>query len=280
MKELLGKVALVTGAASGIGRATALALARDGARLIVCDVDGQGLDEAAAELGTQGACLLAQRVDVSRRDEMAAFAARVHDTLPGVDVLVNSAGVYLVGGLLDLSLDDWDWALSVNLWGVIHACHYFVPPMAGRGAGGHVVNLASMYGFWPSPGVAGYLTSKFGVFGFSESLREDLRGAGIGVSTVCPGVINTGIIRNMRIRSAAGEAQGLRHELEQAYARRNYGPEKVADAVVQAIRRNRKLVLVSPEAQLMYRLERWCPRLSRLIARAAAKRLFRVRRNG
>jgi len=280
MKELIGKVALVTGAASGIGRATALALARDGARLIVCDVDEQGLEDAAAGVGTLGACLLAQRVDVSRRDDMAAFAAQVHDTVPSVDVLVNSAGVYLVGGFLDLSLEDWDWALSVNLWGVIHACHYFVPRMAARGAGGHVVNLASMYGFWPSPGVAGYLTSKFGVFGFSESLREDLRGSGIGVSTVCPGVINTGIVRNMRIRNAAGEAEGLRHELEQAYARRNYGPEKVADAVVQAIRRNRKVVLVSPEAQVMYRLERWCPPLSRLIARAAANRLFRVRRNG
>ena len=211
---------------------------------------------------------------------MEAFAAKVHEAVPSVDVVVNSAGVYLVGGLLDLSIEDWQWALSVNLWGVIHACHCFVPPMAKRRAGGHVVNLASMYGFWPSPNVAGYLTSKFAVFGFSEALREDLRGARIGVSTVCPGVINTGIIRNMRICSSGGESDRLRHELEQAYTRRNYGPDKVAHAVIQAIRRNRKVVLVSPEAHIMYRMERWCPTLSRLIARAAAKRMFGARQSG
>lgn len=280
MRALSGKVALVTGAASGIGRATALALAREGCRVIVCDVDAEGIEGTGAELEKLGGRLLVQRVDVSRREEMVAFAVRVHESVPSVDVLVNSAGVYLVGGLLDLSLDDWEWVLSVNLWGVIHACHCFIPPMAKCGTGGHVVNLVSMYGFWPSPHVAGYLTSKFAVFGFSEALREDLRGTGIGVSTVCPGVIRTGIIHNMRIRNAAGHEEGLRQQLEQAYERRNYGPEKVARAIVKAIRTNRKVVLVSPEAQVMYRLERWCPPLSRLIARAAARRMFRVRRNG
>jgi len=274
MRALTGKVALVTGAASGIGQATAVALAREGARLILCDLDEQRLDETAAEIDKVGSCLLSQPVDVSRAEAVAAFAAQVHENVPSVDVLVNSAGVYIVGGLLDLSLEDWEWVLSVNLRGTIQTCHCFVPPMAQRGAGGHVVNLASMYGFWPSPNVAGYLTSKFAVFGFSEALREDLRGARIGVSTVCPGAINTGIVRNMRIRKAGGDTERLRAELDQAYNRRNYGPDKVAHAVIRAIRRNRKVVMVSPEARIMYRMERWFPALSRLIARASAKRLF------
>jgi len=139
-----------------------------------------------------------------RRGAVAHFAREVCERRRAPDILVNSAGVYISGTILDLTPDDWTWALSVNLFGVIHACHYFLPPMIARGGGGNIVNLVSMYGYWPSPGVAGYLTSKFGVFGFSEALREDLRAHNISVSTVCPGMINTGIVRNMRIRNAPG----------------------------------------------------------------------------
>lgn len=184
------------------------------------------------------------------------------------------AGVYVSGAIGELGLEDWDWVVSVNLFGVIHACHYFLPSMVARGTGGNVVNLVSMYGYWVSPGVAGYLTSKFGVFGFSEALREDLRTHGIAVATACPGMINTGIVRNMRIRNAHGRETAVMTALQQTYARRNYGPERVARAIVRAIKHDRKLVLVSPEARLMYHLERWCPPLSRFIARRAAARMF------
>jgi NAD(P)-dependent dehydrogenase (short-subunit alcohol dehydrogenase family) len=273
MKHVEGKVALVTGAASGIGRATAVELARQRARLVLVDVDENGLASARAEVEAHTECLLVRPTDVSDRRQMAALASDVHDAVPALDVLVNSAGVYLTGGLLDLSLDDWDWVLSVNLWGTIHACHYFVPRMADRRRGGHVVNVASMYGYWPSPAVAGYLTSKFGVFGFSEALREDLRDCGVGVSTVCPGVVRTGLIRRMRIRNGRDEEE-LRQHLDRAYRRRNYTPEKVARAIVEAVKRRRKMVLVTPESKIMYRIERLLPPLSRLIARVAANRLF------
>ena len=273
MRVIEGKTALVTGAASGIGRATALALAREGAQLVLADINADALSETAREVGGLSRCVMAERVDVSNREAMASFAGQVHAAVPAIDVLVNNAGVYLTGGLLDLSLEDWDWCLSTNLWGVIHGAHFFVPGMVKRGAGGHVVNVCSMYGYWPSPGVIGYLTAKFGVFGFSEALREDLRKHGIGVSTVCPGVVRTNLLKTMRLRNE-GEAPAIQERLEETYRHRDYGPEHVARAIVKAIRRNRKIVMVSPEARIMYQIERFCPPLSRLIARNAAKRMF------
>ena len=273
MKNLEGKVALVTGAGSGIGRATALALAREGAKVVLCDVNEEGLRGVAAEMGP-ASCLMTQRVDVSKRDEMRALADAVHSRAPALDILINNAGVYLTGGILDLSLDDWDWVLGIDLWGVIHGAHFFVPKMAARKAGGHVVNVSSMFGYWIGPNVIGYLTAKFGVFGFSEALREDLRGTGIGVSTVCPGVIKTNLVQSTRFRNS-DDAEAARSHLEATYQRRNYGPENVAAAIVGAIRRNRRIVLVSPEAKIMYHLHRLCPPLSRMIARVAARRMFR-----
>ena len=205
---------------------------------------------------------------------MEAFAKEVHGEVGAVDILVNNAGVYLTGGFLDLSLKDWDWVLSVNLWGIIHGCHYFVPPMVERGVEGHVVNVASMFGYWPSPDVIGYLTAKFGVFGFSEALREDLRRHGIGVSTICPGIVNTGLLRRMRMRHAGADEAAARSMLEAVYERRDYKPERVAAAILRAIRRNRARVMVAPESWLMYRVERFWPALSRFVARRAAGRMF------
>lgn len=274
MKIAESSVALVTGAASGIGRATALALARRGARLVLCDVNVEELHRTAAMVGEISTCLLARRVDISNSEEVGTFANEVHSLAPSVDVLVNNAGVYVVGGILDLSLEDWDWVLGVNLRGAIHCSHYFVRRMAERGLGGHVVNVSSMYGFWPAADVIGYQTSKFGVFGFSEALREDLRGTGIGVSTVCPGVVNTNLVQSTRLRNT-DNAEALRAHLQQIYDRRNYGPEKVAEAIVRGVERNRRLVLVSPEARLMYHVNRLCPPLSRMIARASTRRMFR-----
>ena len=277
MKDLHGKTVLVTGAASGIGRATALALARQGARLILCDKNEPDLRSAEAEVNDASRCLLASAVDVSDRQAVQEFARRVHEAAPAVDVLVNSAGVYLSGTALDLSLDDWEWSLGCNLWGLIYMTHFFVPRMVEHGAEGHIVNLVSMYGYWVSPNVIGYLTPKFATFGFSEALREDLRRHKIGVSTVCPGIIRTGIVKNMRIRNAPGKEDLVRSSLEQAYNRRDYGPERVASAIVRAIRKNKGLVLVSPEAWLMYYIDRFCPIISRVVARRAADRLFHPR---
>ena len=272
MKDIRGKTALVTGAGSGIGQATALALADAGAKLILCDINAKGLETTVAAMH-DGDCLLQRNVDVSNRTAMSAFADEVHNIVPAVDILINNAGVYVTGGVLDLSLEDWDWVLSVDLWGVIHGLHYFVPPMVQRGIPGHIVNVSSMCGFWIAPEVTGYLTAKFGVFGLSEALREDLRGTGIGVTTACPGMINTNLIQTTRFRHAEDEEK-RREQLKEAYQRRNYGPEKVAKGILKAIRKNQQIALISPESKIMYYMERYCPPLSHYIARRAFKRLF------
>jgi NAD(P)-dependent dehydrogenase (short-subunit alcohol dehydrogenase family) len=267
--DLRGKTALVTGAASGIGRATVEALAHDGARIIACDVNEAGLDEVKQSLGA--ACLFARRVDVSKKDEMRAFAGEVHAKVPAVDVLVNNAGVGLSGGILSTSLEDWEWILSINLWGVIHGCHYFVPKMVERNTGGHVVNLSSVLGYFAAPDVLGYATSKFGVLGFSESLRAELAPHKIGVSTICPGIIATGIIAKTRFRGT-GDAEKTRSHVEQMYRKRNYGPDKVAKAILRAVKKDVPVVPVSPEAWALYYLKRFVPTLGGPLGRYMARR--------
>jgi NAD(P)-dependent dehydrogenase (short-subunit alcohol dehydrogenase family) len=187
----------------------------------------------------------------------------------GVDVLVNNAGVGLQGGMLDTSLDDWDWILRINLGGVVHGCHFFVPHMVERKLPAHVVNVSSALGYFAAPGVVGYSTAKFGVFGLSESLRAELEPHGIAVSVICPGIIDTGIIKHTRIASEGGEK--LRDRVQQAYTRRSYGPDKVARAIVRAVKRGTPVVPVSPEAWVLYYLKRVAPglvgRLSHVIQR-------------
>jgi NAD(P)-dependent dehydrogenase (short-subunit alcohol dehydrogenase family) len=266
--KLEGKVALVTGAAGGIGRATALALAARGARLVVCDVDEAGLRELASELGAR--LVLARRTDVSKRDEVRALADEVHACVPALDVLVNNAGVGLAGSFLDTSLEDFEWIVGINLWGVIHGCHFFVPKMVAAGPGRSVVNVSSALGYFAGADVSAYATTKFAVFGLSESLRAELAPAGIHVATICPGIIATGIVGKSRFLGEADE-DGARARVAELYRRRNYGPEKVADAIVDAIRRRREVVPVSPEAWGLWYLKRLFPGSVGAVGRALSR---------
>ena len=269
MRDLKSKVVLVTGAGSGIGRAAALAFAAEGSRLVLCDLDQPRLDAVAAEVRAHGEVLLASKVDVASRAEMEAFADAVHSKVAAVDVLVNNAGVGLSGGLLDTTLDDWEWVLSVNLWGVIHGLHFFVPPMVKRGAGGHVVDVASGLGLVGAPGVIGYVTSKFAVVGLSESLRAELLPHRIGVSTICPGVIRTAIFSSARVRGA--EAQARHPRILELVARIGTEPKAVAQAMIGAVRHDRGVVPVALEAWVSWWVKRFFPwlllPLSRLLPR-------------
>jgi NAD(P)-dependent dehydrogenase (short-subunit alcohol dehydrogenase family) len=266
--KLDGKLALVTGAGSGIGRATTMALAEAGARVVVTDIDEARVDEVARALGAK--CALAKRVDVARRDEMKALAADVHAALGPLDVLVNNAGVGHSGGVLDTPLEDWDWVVGVNLWGVIHGCHFFVPGMVERGAGGHVVNVASLFGLLAAAGVAPYCASKFAVVGLTESLRAELAPHGIGVSAVCPGMIATDIIRRGRFAD-----EGMRSRAADTFAQRGLPPERVARAILGAIRRDTAVVPVGRDAWAGYVGKRLLPgvtaRVSEHVERRARK---------
>ena len=265
MRDFRDKNVVVTGAASGIGKATAELLARRGARLYLCDLDDTKLKEAAAPLGASVA--MARRVDVSKRADVQAFASEVEGAVGAIDVLVNNAGVGLGGNILETSLDDWEWVLGVNLWGVIHGCHFFVPKMAAARRG-HVVNIASGLGLLAAPDVIGYSTSKFAVVGLSESMRGELHPYGIGVSTICPGIIDTNIVQTTRYKR---DADATRERVVSLYKKRAYPADKVASAVLSAIEHDRAVVPVSPEAWAAYWLKRYAPSLAGVVSRVAAK---------
>jgi len=233
MKDKLdGKLALVTGAGSGIGKATALALAAKGARIVAVDIDDARVAEMKKELGTR--CAMGKRVDVSKRDEMRALADDVHR--------------------------------EVNLWGVIHGCHFFVPKMVERGSGGHVANVASAFGLFAGPGVAPYCTTKFAVVGLSESLRAELRPHGIGVSAICPGLINTDIIARGRFAD-----EGMRAGVADTFQKKGRAPEQVASAILHAIAKNVAVVPVGGEAWAAWMGKRFAPGLTEIVGRRVEK---------
>lgn len=269
--DLTDQLVVVTGAGSGIGRATAHACAARGARLAICDIDGARLDAVAAALGPR--CALATRVDVGDRAEMAAFAARVHELQPAVDVLVNNAGVGYQGGLLRASLDDWDHVLRINLMGVIHGCHFFAPPMAARGRG-HVVNVASVLGYFAAPGLAPYVVSKFGVLGLTLAMRPELEVKGVRATAICPGVIATGIVDSSRFATFdhANRARAARE-----FRNRGTAPEVVADAIVGVLGTDTAVRPVARDAWFAWGVSRWAPRLlGDRLGRLAARRLARI----
>ena len=274
VSTLNGKSVLVTGAGSGIGKETALACARRGARLLICDVDDAGLAATADEVRRLGCTVFARRVDVADRDAMQAFADAVHAEVAAVDLLINNAGVAIGGEFQHTSLADWDWIVSINLMGVVYGCHCFIPAMVARGGGRHVVNVASAAGYVASAQLAAYCTTKFAVVGLSEALRDELAPHGIGVTAICPGLINTPITRRARLRGP--EALQSRDRLVELYQRRNYGPERVAERILRAVQRNRAVAPISPEAWAMYYLKRLAPgalaRLQRLLTDRARRR--------
>jgi len=271
VRDLTGRWVLVTGAASGIGRASALAFAGRGAHLALCDLDTSGLEETAAAARTEGRAVLTQRVDVSDADGMEGFATLVHGHCDAVDIVMNNAGVAIGARFQDTPLEDWRWILDINVLGVVHGCRTFVPRMVARGTGGHVVNVASAAGLLATQMLSAYATTKFAVVGLSEALRDELADDGIGVTAICPGIIDTPITRAARLYGSAA-APAERERMVQAYRRRNYTPERVAEAVLRAVQRNRAVAPIAAEAWVMYWMKRFAPRLTGWLVHRASVR--------
>ena len=263
-----GKLALITGAGSGIGRATALLFGDLGARLVLCDRNPATLEEVARLLRGKGVDVITESVDVSDWKAMQALAARVHDKAGTLDILVNNAGVATSGDFLSTPVEDWNWVFGINVMGVVHGCKAFGLRMAEQG-GGHIVNIASAAGYYAAPEMSAYSASKHAVMGLSESLRLEMAEFGIGVSAICPGVINTNIVSAMRTNGAMVQSQG---KVVDIYRKRNYGPEKVAEAIAEAVIHNRAVVPVSPEAWVLYAGKRMLPGVMDVVQRTS---LFR-----
>ncbi|MFD8630594.1 SDR family oxidoreductase [Streptomyces sp. NPDC059533] len=264
-----GQLVLVTGAASGIGRATAFAFAEAGARVVAVDRDGEGATRTADMARLVGAPeAWGECVDVSDEQAMEKLAAKVAAEYGIVDVLVNNAGIGLSGSFLDTSAEDWKKVLDVNLWGVIHGCRIFGKQMAERGQGGHIVNTASAAAYLPSRTLPAYSTSKAAVLMLSECLRAELASKSIGVSAICPGIVNTNITATSRFAGVdAAEEKRRQERSSRLYGLRNFPPEKVADAILRAVVRNEAVVPVTPESKGALWMSRFAPRTLRRIAR-------------
>jgi NAD(P)-dependent dehydrogenase (short-subunit alcohol dehydrogenase family) len=268
--EIPGSVALVTGAGRGIGRCTALAMAARGATVVSTDIDRAAAEKTAAECEERGApTASAHVVDVADRAAMEALAEVVRAEHGPVGILVNNAGVGMTGRFASMGADDWDWIRSINLDGVVNGCAVFGPAMLEQGRG-HVVNLSSGLGYTVTATEPAYVTTKAAVLALSQCLRADWARDGVGVSVICPGLINTPIADHTRY---LGERNDPAHRRRTTRLfRLGHRPEKVAAAVVRAVERDRAVVPVGFEAWLGWGLHRLLPiRVSQAMARVGRR---------
>jgi NAD(P)-dependent dehydrogenase (short-subunit alcohol dehydrogenase family) len=247
MTELGGGVAVVTGGASGIGRAMAERFARERAKVVVADIDARALAAVVDSIKARGGEALGVPTDVTDLSSVQALAAAAFEAFGKVSVLCNNAGVALWGGLESATHRDWQWVLGVNLWGVIHGVEAFVPRMIASKEPGHIVNTASMAGLVATRGLGVYNTSKYAVVGLSETLAKDLRPYQIGVSVLCPMGVATQIRESARNRPAdlTNEAPSAVEPVE--LMGRTLAPAAVAEMVLSAIRANRLYVITHEE---------------------------------
>ncbi len=273
MRDFNGRVAVVTGAGSGIGRALAQALAREGAHLALSDVNETTLAETAASLHAGGK-VLTERVDVADREAVEAHAARVIEAYERVNLVINNAGVTVGATIADIAPDDFRWIMGINFWGVVHGTTAFLPHLKASGEG-HVVNISSIFGLVAIPGQSSYNASKFAVRGFTECLRQELEIEGAPVSATCvhPGGIRTNIAQNARMTVGSfGPIQTVEEAEAQFRRMARHSPEKAAAAILRGVRRNKRRVLIGPEAYAIDWIQRIFPTgYQRLVAWGARR---------
>jgi 2-hydroxycyclohexanecarboxyl-CoA dehydrogenase len=257
-----GSVVVITGAGSGIGAATAIRYAQQGAVVVATDIDEATAKDTAERCRQRGARAFSYHCDVADPDAVQALADAVATDVGAVDILVNNAGVGVGGPFLDTTENDWVWLRSVNLDGVVHGCRSFGRAMVARRRG-HIVNIASGAAYLPNRRMATYCASKAAVVMFSRCVRADWARHNVGVSVVCPGVINTPILTRTRLR---GSAIDEKDRLARAF-RFGHAPDAVAKAVITAAARNKAMVSVGLEARLGYHVLRLAPPLNDLAAR-------------
>lgn len=249
MKSFAGRVAVVTGAGSGIGRALTRQLVSEGARVAASDIDKKGLDETLDGLGDAATGYL---LDVADRDAIYAHAEQVVAELGGVNLVVNNAGVALKGTVREMSDDDLHWVMDIDFWGVVHGTRAFLPHLVASGDG-HVVNISSVFGLIGVPTQSAYNAAKFAVRGFTEALRQELQidGSPVSASCVHPGGIKTNIARNARSSNPADASlAGVFDKVAMT------SPERAATVILNGVRRDRARILIGPDARLLDALPR------------------------
>jgi NAD(P)-dependent dehydrogenase (short-subunit alcohol dehydrogenase family) len=267
MRDFEGRVAVVTGAASGIGRAIANALADAGCDLALADIDGERLAQTEAEIRQRGRHVTAHVIDVADRERMRAFPEQVAAQHGRVDILVNNAGVAVASPLEEHSIEDFEWLVGINLWGVVYGCKFFLPYLQ-RSDDAYIVNISSVFGIVGVPSLSSYCATKFAVHGFSESIRYELAGGPVKVMSVHPGGIRTDIVRAARYAASQAASQA---RVVGLFERRAMPPERAAARIVAGMRRDASRVLICAETRVADAVKRLFPVLpSTFVAKAHA----------
>jgi NAD(P)-dependent dehydrogenase (short-subunit alcohol dehydrogenase family) len=270
MKNLQGKVVLVTGAASGIGLECARAFAKLGANIVVSDINATALETVRAEIAATGVPCFARACDVASEASVTDFATAVHQAVGPVDLLINNAGVAFLGGFEQTPLSEWHRIYDINVLGVVHCIRAFLPAMRAAGGPRKIVNVASAAGFSPLPNMSAYAASKHAVVGLSEVLAQELHETDISVLVVCPGIINTAIVHVSPTASGMSEAQI--QKLQKYYADEGCEPNVVAADVVRAVVTDGSFLFTGPGARLGYNAMRISRRLARRFTIDAARK--------
>lgn len=256
VRSLAGRKCLITGAASGIGRAVAIAAAAEGAELFLTDINAVGLATVVTQIRDAGGTVAMSRaMDIADIESMRGFASDIHARYGSLDVLMNVAGIAVWGRIEDLQHQHWRKSIEINLMGPIHVMECFVPAMIRAGRGGHLVNVSSAAGLFGLPWHAAYSASKFGLRGVSEVLRHDLKQHGIGVSLVCPGGVDTGLVNTVEVVGVNTDDEAVRRFREH-FQRRAVSPEKAARAILKGIKANRYMVFTSADIRVGYWFQR------------------------
>jgi NAD(P)-dependent dehydrogenase (short-subunit alcohol dehydrogenase family) len=262
-----GKLLVITGGGSGIGRETALAFARRGAEVVLSDVNLVAAKETAAMIDEAGGAAHAYQLDVADEAAVHAHADEVTERHGVPDILINNAGIGQAGPFLATPSESFARVIGINLYGVVNGCRAFGEKMVKRGSGGHIVNLSSMAAYVPQQSFTAYSTSKAAVFMFSDCLRAELAEAGIGVSTICPGIVHTNIVANTQFSGVSAKTEAEKQQkFDRLYQKRHYTPDKVAECIVAAVAKKKSIVPVTPEAHVTYHVRRLVPALGRWLA--------------
>jgi short-subunit dehydrogenase len=261
MTAIRGAAAAVTGAASGIGRALALELAARGCDLALADRDEAGLHAVAAEVAKGGSRKVSvHRLDVGEPSQIEAFAQAAVAAHPGLNIVINNAGVALLGQFSEIDQAQMDWLMNINFWGVVHSCRAFLPHLS-RHSESHIVNLSSIFGIIAPPGQSAYAAAKFAVRGFSESLRHELQMAGspVRLSVVHPGGVATNIVRNSRTGSGMTDNARRAQSIERFDVVAKTIPAAAALRIITGIEKNQPRILIGNDARFMDLLQRFRP---------------------
>jgi short-subunit dehydrogenase len=270
LNDLQGRWVLVTGAASGIGHETALEFARAGADIVAIDLDEARLAATTRSIEALGRSCLAFGCDVSNAAAVGVVAAKVAADIGSPDVVVNNAGIGFLGPFIDTPLSAWNQVIGVNLMGVVHVSRAFLPGMIAAGGARHLVNIASAAGLQAVPNLSTYSASKYAVVGLSEALAMELNETNISVTVVCPGIINTPIVRNHLAVAPSVPAATL-DKLAKQYEARGVHPSVVGKRIVRAVKRGEEIVLVGPSAATIFHARRLSRRLLRRASLSGAR---------